>query len=191
MRPVIFLDRDGVIDRKPADGAYVRSWAEFAFLPGAVEALVRLSMPDGPALVVVTNQRGIARGSLAQADLEDIHARMRTALQAAGAKLDAIHVCPHEIDSCACRKPGIGLFLDALRDDPSLDRSRAAMVGDSLSDLEAAARLEIPGFLVSPDPQPVLTDAQRAGIPVAAHAPSLLALVELGAFARFTAVVAR
>src|ERR1700750_861845 len=90
----VFLDRDGVINRKRPEGSYVTSWGEFELLPGALEALALLARADTP-VIVVTNQRGIARGRMTEADLDDIHARLRAAVSAAGGRLDAIYHCPH------------------------------------------------------------------------------------------------
>lgn len=134
----VFLDRDGVINRKAPEGEYVTSWSEFAFLPGALDGLRRLA--GSPArIVVVTNQRGIARGHMTEADLEDIHGRMRAAVAEAGGRLDAIYHCPHE-GGCACRKPEVGMFTQAAAD-LGLDLGASAMVGDSPSDMEAARRV--------------------------------------------------
>ncbi|MEJ7749578.1 MAG: HAD family hydrolase [Candidatus Limnocylindrales bacterium] len=188
MRPVIFLDRDGVIDRKAPAGEYIRDWDGFAFLPGAIEALARLSSPDGPALVVVTNQRGIARGHMSQGDVDRIHERMLGALAEHGVSIDAVHVCPHEVGQCHCRKPEIGLFLEAMRRDPSLDRTRAAFVGDSLSDIQAGRALGIPTYLVCEDEAPILGQARQLGLEIAGVGASLLELVESHAFDRLMAV---
>ena len=100
----VFLDRDGVINRKAPEGEYVTRWSEFAFLPGALDALRALA--GAPVRVVVaTNQRGIARGRMTAGDLAAIHARMRGAVLEAGGRIDAIYHCPHE-GGCDCRKPG-------------------------------------------------------------------------------------
>jgi D-glycero-D-manno-heptose 1,7-bisphosphate phosphatase len=135
---VVFLDRDGVINRKAPEGEYVTSWAEFAFAPGALEGL-RVLADSGVPIAVVTNQRGIARGRMTEADLSDIHDRMRAKVAAAGGRIDAIYHCPHA-GGCECRKPGTGMFRQAARD-LDLELGAAAMVGDSPSDMEAAARI--------------------------------------------------
>ena len=112
MTAAAFLDRDGVINRKATNGTYVTSWSDFVFLPGvanALKALRRLGM----RLIVVTNQRGVALGAMSADELATIHDRMSAALSDAGAPLDAVFVCPHEKGTCVCRKPEIGLFLQA------------------------------------------------------------------------------
>ena len=147
-RPAVFLDRDGVINRR-LPGAYVRSWDEFRFLPGA-RAGLRLLREAGYLLIVVTNQRGIGRGLMSASDLAAVHARMVAELDRAGAGVDAILHCPHDItDDCRCRKPRPGMIERAARR-LGVDRSRSWIVGDSDSDLEAGRAAGIRGILVVP-----------------------------------------
>lgn len=182
MSEAIFLDRDGVINRKAADGAYVRSWQEFEFLPGAKEALRRLTGPGRAPVIVVTNQRGIARGLMSREAVDDIHRRMTTELAAAGADIAGFHVCPHDIGTCACRKPGVGLFLEAQRADRTLVFADSAVVGDSLADLEAGNRLGARTYLIAGDGAAIAEEAQHLGLTVDGQAASLLELVASGAF---------
>jgi D-glycero-D-manno-heptose 1,7-bisphosphate phosphatase len=134
----VFLDRDGVINAKAPEGEYVTSWTEFEFADGALEGL-RLLAGLGVPVVVVTNQRGIARGRMTEADLAGIHDRMRAEVTAAGGRIDAIHHCPHE-GGCECRKPGTLLFERAAAD-LGIEVERSAVVGDRASDMEAANRI--------------------------------------------------
>jgi D-glycero-D-manno-heptose 1,7-bisphosphate phosphatase len=153
----VFLDRDGVINVKAPEGDYVKSWREFELLPGAVEGL-SLLRAAGLRLIVVTNQRGIALGRMSARDVEDIHRRMRDV----GVVVDAVHYCPHDTDSCDCRKPNTGMFE---RD--GVDFATAAIVGDSESDMEAGRRLGLTLVKVGPAVSPVdyscssLLDAAR------------------------------
>jgi D-glycero-D-manno-heptose 1,7-bisphosphate phosphatase len=156
----VFLDRDGVINRKRPGGDYVKSWEEFQFLPQVKEAL-RLLKEAGMRVVVVTNQRGIARRVMSVANLQEIHERMLTELAAAGASCDAIYFCPHDVGECTCRKPQTGMFLQVQKDFPDIDFSRSAMVGDSLTDIEAGASLGCRTFLIVDDPQ--IVDGTQAG----------------------------
>jgi D-glycero-D-manno-heptose 1,7-bisphosphate phosphatase len=133
----VFLDRDGVVNVKAPEGDYVKSWAEFAFLPTALDGL-RLLAAQGLRTVVVTNQRGIARGAMSEEDLDDIHARMRTAVEEAGGQIDAIYHCPHA-GGCDCRKPAPGMLRAAARDHPGLRFDESALVGDRVHDMQAAA----------------------------------------------------
>jgi histidinol-phosphate phosphatase family protein len=136
MNRAVFLDRDGIINRRPAEHDYVKSWEEFVFLPGVVE-VVKALRERGFLIVVVTNQRGVARGLTAIADLEEIHRRMKERLEKENAVIDGIYVCPHcDEDLCDCRKPEPGLLLKA-KDDLDIDLSGSYMIGDSPVDIEA------------------------------------------------------
>lgn len=142
----IFLDRDGVINRK-RDDDYVKHWGEFEFLPGAKEALQLLTAKNY-RLIVVTNQRGIARGWMTAEAVADIHARMVGELTASGAEIVAIFCCPHDKDQCDCRKPKTGMFLRAQRQMPDIEFARSVMIGDSLSDMQAGAALGCRNILI-------------------------------------------
>jgi D-glycero-D-manno-heptose 1,7-bisphosphate phosphatase len=138
-REAIFLDRDGVINRKLPENYYVSRVSQFEFLPGATRALSILRQL-GYLLVVVTNQRGIARKLMTEEDLETVHSFMRTELEKAGATLDAVYHCPHEVhDNCRCRKPQPGMVLDAAGD-LNIDLNSSYLVGDSKSDVEAGKK---------------------------------------------------
>jgi len=144
----VFVDRDGVINRR-LPGDYVRAWDQFRFLPGA-RAGLRLLREAGYLLVVITNQRGIGRGLMSEADLDLLHRRMQTELVRAGAGVDAILHCPHDLSAnCGCRKPKPGMVSRALERFP-IDTARSWVVGDSLSDLEAGRAAGIRGILVVP-----------------------------------------
>lgn len=132
----LFLDRDGVINKK-IENDYVRNWEQFEFLPGVLEALKILSDIFG-RIIIVTNQRGIGRGFMTEKDLEYIHRNMLNIFEASGIKVDAIYYCPHDYEReiCNCRKPDMGMGLQAKKDFPDIDFSRSIMVGDSRSDME-------------------------------------------------------
>lgn len=141
LRRAAFLDRDGVINR---DTGYLHRWEDFEFLPGVLGAMKRLH-DAGHALVVVTNQSGIARGFYSEDDYQALTAQMRRAMEAAGAPPLAVYHCPHHpagrvpafaID-CDCRKPRPGLLLHAAQEH-GLDLHSSFMVGDKLADVQAA-----------------------------------------------------
>jgi len=139
MRKAVFLDRDGVINRSPPEHDYVKRWEEFHFLPGVPEAIKKLNRA-GFLTIVVSNQRGIARGLFTEEDLEDIHNRMLDELRSSGAHIDAIYHCPHDVDEgCGCRKPEPGMILRAAKDH-DIDLACSFMVGDSTADVEAGRR---------------------------------------------------
>jgi D-glycero-D-manno-heptose 1,7-bisphosphate phosphatase len=131
----VFLDRDGVINEKLP--GYVRHWDEFRFLPGAREAIARLTAA-GHRIIVCTNQAGIASGELSIENLETIHQRMLAEIEKAGGHIERIYYCPHgKHEGCACRKPQPGMLLRA-RDELGCDLSDAVFVGDAITDVQAA-----------------------------------------------------
>tara|TARA_B100001971_G_C18230928_1_gene563852 strand:+ start:679 stop:1227 length:549 start_codon:yes stop_codon:yes gene_type:complete len=144
-KPAVFLDRDGVINRDRPD--YVKSWAEFEFLPGILNTLRCLS--EFPyAIVIVSNQSAIGRGLVSEDTVEKIHLNMIQALRNYGGRLDAIYYCPHAPeDGCDCRKPYPGL-LSRAADDLNLDLPKSWFIGDSLRDLEAAIAVGVHPVLV-------------------------------------------
>jgi D-glycero-D-manno-heptose 1,7-bisphosphate phosphatase len=177
----IFLDRDGVLNEKAPDGEYIASWCEFRFLPGVQEALSTLSR-TGARLIVVTNQRGIALGRVNPEDASEIHELMGAEMARWGVVLSGVYVCPHDIDTCDCRKPQSGLLLRARRDFPDISLGRSAIVGDSVSDLEAGVRVGCRAFLVVTDDKrdAILAETTARGIHLAGVGPSLRALVDRG-----------
>ena len=130
----LFLDRDGVInERLPGD--YVKSPSSFVFIPGAAEAIARLSKVYG-WIFIVTNQQGIGRGLMSDADLKMVHDHMLAEIGNGGGSIHAVYYCPHRAeDGCACRKPATGMFDKAVAQFPEIDGVRSVMVGDSLSDM--------------------------------------------------------
>jgi D-glycero-D-manno-heptose 1,7-bisphosphate phosphatase len=133
----VFLDRDGVINAKPPEGAYICTWQGFRLLPAVVD-WIRLFNALGLLVVVVTNQRGVALGLVTEEDLAEIHRNMAVQLAQAGAFIDDIFCCPHDKDSCNCRKPKPGLILQAQRR-WNIDLSQSLVIGDSEADREMAA----------------------------------------------------
>ncbi len=170
-----------MINVKRPEGRYVKRWSEFRFEPDAESALAELAAA-GARLFVITNQRGVSRGMVSAAQLSDIHDRMASALNARGATLDGIYVCPHDAGECDCRKPGIGMLLAAQRDNPWISFERAHLVGDSLADLEAGHRIGAHLWLVGPDDRRarVASAAAAEGMHVDGEAASLADLVRDG-----------
>ena len=170
--PTAFLDRDGVINRRPS-GDYVKSWPEFEFLPGAREALHQLKV-NGFLLILVTNQRGISLGKMQESGLWVIHEQMQGELRQADAALDGIYYCPHDANACECRKPQIGMFLEARRDFPKIQFGDSYVIGDSSSDMEAGARIGAKLVLIGPESDAALSVLAAKNIRVDFSAPSLL-----------------
>lgn len=130
----LFLDRDGVLNRKIENG-YVLNPSMLDVAPGVPRAMATLGRHFG-SIVIVTNQRGIGRGLMTPHDLERVHCRLLEDIGREGGKIDAIFVCPHDLqDECDCRKPKIGLALKAKIRFPTIEFSRSILVGDSDSDI--------------------------------------------------------
>ncbi len=130
------------MNERIVDG-YVRNWGEWVWNEGVLEAVATLSKRFGK-IVVVTNQRGIARGLYTQRDLQAIHDRMLDDIRAVGGRIQAVYHCPHDKDAgCDCRKPLPGMLLRAARENAGIDLKMAMMVGDSNSDMEAAKAAKI------------------------------------------------
>ena len=133
MNKAAFLDRDGVINRKAPEGNYVTRWEQFEILPGVPGAITSLNLA-GYRVVVVSNQRCVAKGLISANDLDTLHQKMRVSLAATGAILDGIYYCPHELDPpCSCRKPAPGMLFDAAHDH-AIDLHNSWMIGDSIAD---------------------------------------------------------
>jgi D-glycero-D-manno-heptose 1,7-bisphosphate phosphatase len=144
-RPAAFLDRDGTIIEDPG---FLDDPDQVQLIPDAASAIRRLN-EAGWAVVVITNQSGIARGYFTEADYEAVQARVDELLSRQGARIDAHYHCPHHpsISSCECRKPGLKHYLHAIGRF-GIDPAKSWCVGDRLSDVTPAVRLGAHGLLV-------------------------------------------
>ena len=146
LRPAVFVDRDGtlIVERD-----YLADPAGVSLVHGAVEALASLRAA-GFALVVVTNQSGIARGLYRLEDYHAVAARLDAVLGAAGVPVDGTWFCPHHPDytgPCTCRKPGVGMYVRAAAE-LGLDLQASWYVGDKITDVLPALELGGQGILV-------------------------------------------
>ncbi len=131
----LFLDRDGVINKKINNG-YVLSIDDFEFLPGVVEVMPKLAKLF-PRIIVVTNQQCIAKGLLTHHQLKDIHQNMMNLLELNGGRIDAIYYAPDlKSDNNILRKPQNGMAILAKSHFPEINFSKCIMVGDHLTDME-------------------------------------------------------
>lgn len=149
MNRCVFFDRDGIVNVSPGPG-YVERPEDFHLQPGFVTA-AKTALAHGYVVAVATNQRGVARGIVSVQALEAIHAQMTRQLREARIELLGIFCCPHERDTCTCRKPQPGLLLEAARQH-HLDLSLCWMVGDKESDVEVGRRAGCRTVLVSRTP---------------------------------------
>lgn len=157
----VFLDRDGVINRKPPEGRYVSIWEQFEILPAVEEAIARLNA-TGKRVVLISNQRGVALGLYTAEDVELLHRQLADHLASYQARIDGFYFCPHDRGTCECRKPATGLFDRAVRDFPGITAGTSVVIGDSLSDVQAAKNFGSRSILITGDP-----DTRKAGFELA------------------------
>ena len=135
---VIFLDRDGVINKYPGDTKYVTDWKEFKFLPGALEAISILTENDFK-IFVISNQAGVSKGIYTQEKLDQITENMLKEIKDKAGKIQKVLYCIHkDEDNCSCRKPKIGLIKKAI-DSLRLKRfnlDSSYFIGDSIRDIK-------------------------------------------------------
>lgn len=132
LQNVVFLDRDGVLNYDSPD--YIKSWEEYEFLPGSLEAMAALTRA-GYKLILITNQSVIGRGMVPLPVLEDMHRRLRQAVETAGGEIFDIFYCPHRPDEgCDCRKPEPGMIFQA-KEHHGIDLHRTVMIGDNIKDV--------------------------------------------------------
>jgi len=150
-RAAIFMDRDGTVAHEVG---YVNHPSRFRPFPYAVDA-VRLINRSGLLAVIVTNQAGVARGYFPESLVHEVHASLRSLMEAGGARLDGIYYCPHHPSvgeppyrlDCDCRKPRPGLLRRASAD-LGIDLTKSFVIGDRLGDLELAWSVGARGVLV-------------------------------------------
>jgi D-glycero-D-manno-heptose 1,7-bisphosphate phosphatase len=145
-KPLILLDRDGVLNRVVVDAEHGTidsplHPSQVELLPGAAEALARLTAA-GYGVAVVTNQPAWAKGKTTRANLEATHAAVLAGACRAGGRVLSSHVCFHRgEDGCDCRKPKAGLLREALARHTRFDAAAAWMAGDGVTDVQAGAGL--------------------------------------------------
>ena len=137
----LFLDLDGVINHeKHLD--YIHTWDEFVFYEGVKEAIAVFAKIF-KRIVVVTNQKGIGKGVTRLEDLQLIHKNMVGEIGMAGGRIDAVYFCADLEDDSPNRKPNPGMGLQAVKDFPEIDLSKAIMVGNTLSDMKFGRNLGV------------------------------------------------
>jgi D-glycero-D-manno-heptose 1,7-bisphosphate phosphatase len=150
MKPALFLDRDGVINR---DTNYAHKSADIIWIDGIFAALKR-ARDAGYWVFVVTNQAGVGRGYYTEDDVKALHDWMQAEFARHGAGVDAFMYCPHHPEhgqgayklACECRKPKPGMLLELMKRFP-VDTGKSLLIGDSPGDIEAAAAAGVKGYL--------------------------------------------
>lgn len=162
---LIFLDRDGVVNKDPQEKLYVMKWSDFHFLPGVISAIKKLNKA-GFKIAVISNQAGVAKGLFSKKDLSLVTKKMLEKIKARGGEIKKVYYCLHcSQDNCQCRKPKIGLFKKALSYFKTTP-SQTFFVGDSEPDVIAGHKIgcrtvlvlsgktklkEIKNWLIKPD----------------------------------------
>lgn len=143
----LFLDRDGVINKRIM-GGYIKTWEEFEFLPGVLDALAIFSR-FFDKIIIVTNQQGVGKNVMTKDDLENIHAHLRQEIEKQGGRIDAVYYCTDLRDKKEnCRKPGNSMFLKAQEQFPEINQEFSIMIGDTSSDMEFAKNSKMAGILI-------------------------------------------
>lgn len=150
-RKCFFFDRDGIVNRAPGPG-YVESWEDFYLQPEFPVVLKKVT-DAGYAAAIITNQRCVARGIITEEVLLDMHRRLMEMLkQEHGLELLDIYYCPHERDTCDCRKPQPGMLIRAASE-YNIDLHESWVVGDQQTDIETGKRAGCRTIYVTDDPQ--------------------------------------
>ncbi len=146
----LFLDRDGTINKLLVDD-YVKSWEEFQFIEGALEAIPILNKIFDLTLIV-TNQQGVGKNLMTEKALRTIHVQMLEEITLNGGYIDEIYYCPNlEKELSEYRKPNTGMGIQALSDFPKINFSKSIMVGDALTDMQFGKNLGMKTVLLSKD----------------------------------------
>jgi histidinol-phosphate phosphatase family protein len=147
----LFLDRDGVINSRIVDD-YVKTWDQFVFLPGVLDAMKEFHRVFG-RIIVVSNQQGVGKGLMSDKEVQAVHQRMMEEISNAGGKTDAVFYAPNlQSERSVMRKPNIGMALKARKQFSEICFKRSIMAGDSLSDMIFGKRVGMKTVLISTSP---------------------------------------
>jgi histidinol-phosphate phosphatase family protein len=153
----LFLDRDGVINKR-LPGRYIKTWDEFEFLPGSLEAISVFSEVFGK-IFIVTNQQGIGKGIMTETELTILHDRMLEEIRYEGGFIHKVYHSPYrEDEKSVFRKPNTGMARKAKIDFPEIDFRKSVMIGDSLTDMEFGKKLNMITILISSPGRQVTTE---------------------------------
>jgi D-glycero-D-manno-heptose 1,7-bisphosphate phosphatase len=150
MRKVIFLDRDGIVNKELGD--YILNFESFEIHPPLIPFLKK-AKSQGYEFIIVTNQAGIAKGLYTPQLVEDCHLYLESHLMGLGLSFLEIYYCVHHPDygKCLCRKPQ-GVFIEKAIARFKIDKNKSFMLGDKQRDVDAANSAGIKGILLPPNP---------------------------------------
>ncbi len=165
---VVFLDRDGVVNRYPGDKQYVTSLKKFRFLPGVKKAIALLHR-SGFKIFIASNQAGVGRGIYSQKTLDSITAKMLSGIEAAGGKITRVYYCTHRKDAgCGCRKPKPGMLKRAAKEF-KFNLKHAYFVGDTIRDIQTAKNAGCKPILVLSGKEKIKDKNGRGGLNLPYH----------------------
>lgn len=148
MKPALFIDRDGTLNE---DCPYCKDEGEIVLYKDIFEPLRELAQRY--YIIIITNQSGIGRGYFTAEALGRMNAKIKSAIEVHGGRIDGIYYCPHvPEDNCGCRKPKTGLVQKALADF-KIDLGKSLVIGDDDKDIELAKRLGIKSIRVRTEGQ--------------------------------------
>lgn len=153
-RKILFLDRDGVINKKAPEHEYITHVRDFTFNNG-IFALLKKHIAQGFEIIIITNQRGIARGKLTEVDLAAIHQHMIGVFAQEGIVLLDLFYCPHMGDDCSCRKPKPGM-LEAATKKYDINLAESVLISDSVSEIEMGKAFGVGSNILVPVDAPGL-----------------------------------
>ncbi len=150
MKKIIFLDRDGVINKDPGGWTkhgYVTEWKDFVFLPDSIRAIKRLNQA-GYDVVIISNQAGVSKGCYTKEKLDEINKNMLREIKDAGGDIKKVYYCIHQdSDNCNCRKPKTGMFKQAQKE-MGIKIGGSYFIGDGKMDVEAARNVGLKSILL-------------------------------------------
>lgn len=166
MNKAVFLDRDGTLN---VEKHYLYKIEDFEFLPGVIEGL-KLLQEAGYLLIVITNQSGIGRGYYSEEDFNILNHWMLETLEENGVTVNAVYYCPHLPDAqvakyrkeCECRKPKLGMFLQAI-EDFEIDLNKSYAIGDKIRDCAICKESSCCGFLIYDNEKPDVIESVKKG----------------------------
>jgi D-glycero-D-manno-heptose 1,7-bisphosphate phosphatase len=145
---IVFLDRDGVINRYPGDGLYITRLKDLKMIKGSLEAIKKLTKA-GFLLFVISNQAGVTKGLYSKRALKDMTRYILTEVRKHGGRIHKVFYCLHTKEQkCSCRKPKIGLLKKAVSGRPRVDLKNSYFIGDSMIDVKTGKKFGCKTVLV-------------------------------------------
>lgn len=147
MNKIIFLDRDGVVNRYPGDGKYITHQHDFKLIPGAITAIKKMKKANFK-IYIVSNQSGVSKKLYSEKTLQKINRKLKFLLWLHRTSIDGIYYCIHQDkDDCSCRKPKIGLLKKAISNLKE-ELALSFFIGDSFLDMQTGKKFQAKTILL-------------------------------------------